>query len=192
MSTPETPTSGCRPGEVIMVIRHGEKPAGGYRGVTEEGVPSKKSLTIAGWIRAGALMELFAAAGDQSRPGLFRPHTLFASNRDGPGGGSEGEQETLRPLARRLGLALNTDHGVGEESALAAAAQAAEGPVLICWKHDYVGAIVDCLGRVDPAPRGWPEDRYDVIWVFARQEFGYRFHEIPQLLLGDDRPVRIS
>ncbi len=177
-----------------MIIRHGEKPAGQDRGVTGQGTPDKKSLTVAGWIRAGALSALFAPAEGPLRPGLFRPRTVFASNRRGPGGGSEREQETVRPLVRRLGLPLDTDHGVGEESALVAAAEEADGPVLICWKHDYIGAIVDCLEGVDPVPpRSWPEERYDVVWVFAGTPgSGYRFHQVPQLLLADDRATPIG
>ncbi|MGX7000321.1 hypothetical protein [Caballeronia sp. KNU42] len=48
----------------IMVIRHGEKPAGTTPpcGVTTEGEQDAQSLLVAGWTRAGALAVLFAPA----------------------------------------------------------------------------------------------------------------------------------
>jgi len=60
--------------------------------------------------------------------------------------------------------------------------------VLICWKHDYIGAIVKHLQSIDPPPRrGWPEERFDVVWVFVGGPgSGYRFHQVPQLLLAGD------
>ncbi len=182
---------------MIMLIRHGEKPTDGEQGVTFAGLPNKKSLTIAGWARAGALVELFDPSSGPARHGLCRPRALFASNRRGPGGGSEREQETLQLLAQRLRTEINLDHGVGEEPQLIRAAKASAGPVLICWKHDYLTAIADCLGTVcPPVPAAWPEDRYDVVWTFTKAapsgSSGYRFSQIPELVLPGDVATPIS
>lgn len=190
----EADESGLR--DVIMVIRHGEKPTKSDRGVTVEGIPNKKSLTITGWVRSGALVELFAPASGSVRAGLFRPRALFASNRSGPGGGSDREQETLQFLAWRLGVEVNVEHGVGEESQLMRAVTASVAPVLICWKHDYLAALAECLGEVSPAvPSAWPEERYDVVWVFTKpaapSSSGYRFSQIPELVMPGDLPTPI-
>ena len=48
---------------MIMLIRHAEKPlhpSGSPHGVDQEGQQDPHSLTVTGWIRAGALIELFA------------------------------------------------------------------------------------------------------------------------------------
>jgi hypothetical protein len=42
---------------------------------------------------------------------------------------------------------------------------------------------------VHPSPlRGWPPDRFDLIWTFTPDDHGWRLAQIPQLLLPDDLP----
>lgn len=177
----------------IMLIRHGEKPTGTECGVTLDGEQSRKSLTVTGWARAGALVELFAPAAGTLRPGLFRPRALFASNRQGPGGGSDRELQTLQLLAGRLRLAVNVDHGVAEEQQLLETLSKTDGPSLVCWKHDYLPAIAAGLGDVEPAaPQQWPDDRYDLVWVFTGRHIGYKLTQVPELLLPEDRSTPIS
>ncbi len=50
--------------EVIMFVRHGEKPGEGSRphGVNHHGEIDEHSLSVQGWTRAGALAGLFAHA----------------------------------------------------------------------------------------------------------------------------------
>jgi hypothetical protein len=192
--------TGSRPGEVVMIIRHGEKPLapGTPYGVTMDGVQDSESLTPAGWARAGALVPLFAPPAGPVGHGLTRPAAVFASNRSGPAGGSAREEQTVIILAARLGVELNTDYGAGEEDRLAGALALCPGPALVCWKHDRIPAIANHLGDVSPAmPQTWPEDRFDVVWVFVRtDERGgprarYAFYQVPELLLPGDRPVVI-
>lgn len=48
------------------------------------------------------------------------------------------------------------------------------------------------LGTVHPTPpKMWPEDRFDVVWVFTRRkDHSWTFTQVPQLLLaGDGRSV---
>ena len=179
-----------------MLIRHGEKPSGADRGVTFEGAPNKKSLTVTGWARAGALVELFAPTVGPPRPGLSRPCALFASNRDGPGGGSDRQYQTLQLLAKRLGISVDLEHGVGEERELLDAVTATPGPALICWKHDFMPTIAAHLSPTADLPSAWPENRYDVVWVFTRSAgaqnvLEYEFSQIPELLLPGDRATPI-
>lgn len=182
---------------VIMLIRHGEKPANGDRGVTRAGIRNKRSLTVAGWARAGALLELFAPMVGPLRPGLFRPRALFASNRRGPAGGSDRELQTLQLLAGRLGIDIDLEHGVGEEQQLLDALLATAGPALVCWKHDHMTTIAAGLREVHPAvPSAWPDDRYDLVWVFTSSPepnaATYQFSQVPELLLPEDSATPIS
>lgn len=180
-----------------MLIRHGEKPTGADRGVSFDGAPNKKSLTVTGWARAGALVELFAPTAGPLRPGLFRPRALFASNRQAPGGGSDRQRQTLQLLAARIGIEVNLDHGVGEEEQLLGAVSTTPGPVLICWKHDHMPTIATHLSEpVGAVPAAWPEDRYDLVWVLTRSgsqhAAGYEFTQVPELLLPGDRSTPIQ
>ena len=54
-------------------------------------------------------------------------------------------------------------------------------------------SIIDNLGDITPAPpRHWPRDRYDMVWVFVGEGGGWRFAQVPQLLLPGDQPVPIA
>ena len=73
---------------MIMLIRHAEKPlhpSGSPHGVDQDGQQDPHSLTVTGWIRAGALIELFAPSDGAPRAELRRPDTLYGS---APAGGS--------------------------------------------------------------------------------------------------------
>jgi hypothetical protein len=185
-------------GQVVMVIRHGEKPGsdGPSRAITVTGVEHKGSLTPVGWARAGALVGLFAPADPAwRRPGLHRPEAVFASNRKGPKGGSHRQEESVSLLAEQLGVITNLDHGVGEEAALVSAVTAARSPVLICWEHKRIPAIAAALGATDsPVPAQWPSARFDVVWVFERAgpDAVWSFTQVPERLLPGDRPELIS
>jgi hypothetical protein len=189
------PDSGA-PADVVMVIRHAEKPTTvpNTRGVTLQGKPDKGSLTPAGWVRAGALLDLLApTAPNQPREGLFRPASLFASNTKGPQHGSDREEQTLALLSFRLQAKTNTDHGVGEESLLVKSVHQAASPVLICWEHRHIATIAALLGSEPSPPERWPKPRFDMVWVFTRDDPNrpYSFIQVPELLLpGDlDTPI---
>ena len=81
--------------EIIMFVRHGEKPGEGSRphGVNHHGEIDEHSLSVQGWTRAGALAGLFAHAppspipmscdrAEYSQPG--RPTKRRASGRCTP------------------------------------------------------------------------------------------------------------
>ena len=63
------------------------------------------------------------------------------------------------------------------------------GVVLICWQREYILQITDqILVNKAGAPPEWPEDRFDMVWVFDRNPSSaeYSFKQIPQnLLMGD-------
>ena len=64
-----------------------------------------------------------------------------------------------------------------------------DGVVLICWQREYIPQITDqILVNKSVASPEWPEDRFDMVWVFDRNSSSaqYSFKQVPQsLLVGD-------
>ena len=187
------PDESSTPPDTIMIIRHGEKPtphAGSARGVLPDGKHDPHSLTVYGWVRAGALIELFAPSWGEPPAGLRRPDTIYAAGFDG--GHSKRALETVFPLAARLGLMVNHRFGHGDEKRMARQLKSRPGASVVSWHHDGIPKIVKHLGTVRPTPPAqWPEDRYDMVWVFVRDADGWTFHQVPQLLVPGDLPYPI-
>ena len=49
------------------------------------------------------------------------------------------------PLAQRIGVAVDLRFSKGQEKALAEAAQACDGPVLIAWQHENISVIANFI-----------------------------------------------
>jgi broad specificity phosphatase PhoE len=157
---------------MIMLIRHAEKP-----------------LHPSG-IRAGALIELFAPSAGELRADLRRPDTIYGSAH--AGGQSKRSIQTVSPLAARLGLVVITRFAAGRERDLAREISNRPGVTLVAWHHEAIQEIADNLGQVEPTPPNhWPHDRFDMIWTFTHDQNGWRFAQIPQLLLPGDLPYPI-
>ena len=175
----------------IMIIRHAEKHNGGReRGVDIDGFHTKHELTVRGWLRAGALVRFFAPVGGMP-PGLpiSTPRSIFASAAT-PESPSLRAQHTVKPLAEALGVQVDKSHADGEEAALAAAALAAPGPVLIAWHHSHIPALARMIvGEEFACPHGWPEDRFDVVWILERCDAAspWSFSQVAQCLFAYDR-----
>lgn len=193
------PISSAGGPDVIMIIRHAEKPdgSGAPYGITADGKKDSESLTVQGWTRAGALIGLFAPRDGTGAPapvrtGLVRPTSVHAA--DPSSGGSRRPEETATPTAAALGLQLDLRFAKGQEAALAAALLASSGPRLVAWEHESIAAIIDHLGPVTPTPpSSWPDDRFDLVWVLtARSAGGWDFTQVPQLLLAGDSTEPIS
>ncbi|MDQ1128923.1 hypothetical protein [Microbacterium sp. SORGH_AS_0888] len=193
-TSPDVAAEGTSPGNagpLVMLIRHGEKPDdGGTLGVLPSGAADDHSLTVTGWTRAGALVDLFdprtAAGPVPVRTGLSRPAAVIAAN---PAGASRRPAQTVAPLAAALGVTLATDLAKGQEKDLAERLRRVTSPTLVSWEHEAIPAIVAHLGAVDPAPPdAWPDDRFDLVWCFAPNGGGsWSFAQMPQLLLAGDR-----
>ncbi|SFW86373.1 hypothetical protein [Amycolatopsis australiensis] len=180
-------------GTLIMIIRHAEKPAGSGtpQGIDVDGNADPHSLTVAGWTRAGALVELFAPGAGSVRAGLGRPTAIYAAG--GTGGEGRRPRETVSPLAARLGLPVTTTFAKGGETALAAEAARRSGVTLISWQHEEIPALTEAFGTVNPAPpHKWPDNRFDIVWILAPAGAGWSFTQVPQLLLAGDSadPIR--
>jgi hypothetical protein len=178
------------PGTLVMIIRHGEKPTGSDKGFDPSGQWDKSSLTLAGYQRAGRLVNVFDPPQGPPRPGLARPTLLYAAGANDDGEGKRTRQ-TLAPLARRLGLSVNTNFGKGEEGALVADVISRPGPALICWQHGEIPAIAEAFGDVSPTPPSeWPDERYDLVWTLTASTQGWNIAQIPEMVMpGDEAAV---
>ena len=180
-----------------MLIRHAEKPAKDSEpyGVTEEGERSKESLEVRGWQRAGALATLFAPAnGRFQHPSLAKPQFLFAS-KPLRRKGSNRPLETVTPLAEKLAIRINSSFQRSDFESMLDEAFSCKGVVLICWQREYIPEIAShILGNNKLAPRDWPEDCFDMIWVFdlVRSSSKYKFKQVPQKLLEGDLTTPIK
>jgi hypothetical protein len=177
----------------IMIIRHAEKPTGQLAGVNEAGVTSAHDLIVRGWQRAGALACLFAPAqGPLQNALLAMPAFIFASAAaDDPAPGdskSRRSEETVTPLAQLIGVDINLNFSKGQEKALAKAAQACGGAVLIAWQHENINVIANSILGSKLAPHTWPSDRFDVVFVCTLNPVDrtYSFEQVPQRLLAGD------
>ena len=190
---PATLPPAASSGTLIMISRHAEKPGGPGtpQGIDVNGNADAHSLTVRGWTRAGALVELFAPSTGADRPGLARPTAVYAAG--GDSGEGQRPRETVTPLAARLGLQVDTGYAKGGEAALAKECADRQGPTLICWQHEEIPAIVAAFGQVTPAPpASWPDDRFDVVWVLTPASSGWALHQVPQLVLDGDSAQPIT
>jgi hypothetical protein len=178
----------------IMIIRHAEKHQHGIHqhGVTEDGRPARHELTIRGWQRAAALVNLFAPAGAPPRhPALQAPRSIFASDatKHSP---SKRAMHTVGPLAAALGIPVNHQYAEDEEADLAAAAATAASPVLIAWHHNHIYKLAKAIaGHHVKCPSHWPDDRFDVVWILERNggpDSAWAFSQAPQCLFPEDCP----
>lgn len=175
----------------IMLLRHAEKPAkdDAPYGVNRKGERSKESLAVRGWQRAGALTNLFVPAnGHFQHPALAKPQFLYAS-KPLVRKGSRRPLQTIVPLAEKLAIEINSDFQRSDFESMLEEVFSHKGVVLICWQREYIPDIASLiLGTKNVAPSEWPEDRFDMIWVFDldRSSFRYKFKQVPQKLLGGD------
>lgn len=179
---------------VIMFIRHGEKPGddGPPHGIDHQGERDDHALSVRGWTRAGALAGLFAYAPSASHPHIVVPERIFATQftKDYR---SKREVDTATPLAHRLGLNVDTDYDHAHAKDLSATILADSTPALVVWHHGSMAELLGCfpIANRDDVPAKWPEDRFDLIWVLVRKPDApeYQFLAVPQGLLHGDAPA---
>jgi hypothetical protein len=171
-----------------MFIRHAEKPDGTSKaqGVTEDGTENKESLTVRGWQRAGALVRLFCPVSGARE---LLPGTIFAAE-VAHGSKSERPLETVTPLICFLnkngGVKVNEDHPKDDLKGLMADVLTCSGTVLVAWEHKRIPDLVTLLPNAPRVPAKWPDDRFDLVWIFDGAEGGWSFSQKPQLLLWGD------
>jgi len=180
-----------------MLIRHAEKPAKDSTpyGVTAKGERSKESLAVRGWQRAGALANLLAPTnGRFQHPALAKPQFLYAS-KPVTRKGSRRPVETLVPLAQKLAVRIHANFQRADYESMLEEAILSKGVVLICWQREYIPDIAaHILGNDRIAPDEWPDDCFDMIWVFDLHpsRLKYSFKQVPQKLLEGDLTTPIK
>lgn len=179
----------------IMLLRHAEKPAkdNAPYGVTRKGERSKESLEVRGWQRAGALVNLLVPANHHHQnPALAVPKFLYAS-KPLRRKGSRRPIETITPLAEKLAIKINSEFQRSQLVGMIEDACSRKGVVLICWQREYIPQIASLiLGKRKIAPSDWPEDRFDMIWVFDLHGSTYKFRQAPQNSLAGDSTTPIE
>lgn len=173
----------------ILLLRHAEKPdeRTGIYGVTPDGHNDSYALSVTGWQRAGALAPLFTHGH------LPVPDRIYASAFREGGGHSRRPEQTVLPLAQRLGLRVDLTWALHQERAFGAALSEHKGTIVVCWQHQGLADLVRAIARPQRSaalPPGWrwPPERYDVIWSLQRDVPGgrWRFVELCQRLLAGD------
>ena len=184
------------PATKIMIIRHAEKPTTTppppLNGVTITGAQDKDSLIVRGWQRAGALVPLFSPSrGSLQSSELATPQFIYATSTSDVEGNRP--EETITPLAEKLGLVPNESFANSQEQEAATSAISCDGVVLICWPHGKIPKLASYIplssNNKNPIPTSWPSDRFDVVFVFdVDTNSDYIFSQVPQLLLSGDSP----
>jgi hypothetical protein len=193
------------PPNAIYIIRHGEKPdeptpkraVPAHRGVDFRGNQNEHSLLPRGWQRSGALAALFDPSRGPLRPGLRVPGMLISpSYGDSSKTAEHRTHQTISGISDRLGIAINTGFAKGQVPELAAVLTTyGPGAVLVCWDHAHIPALAAALPLTDGTviPKTWPDDRFDVIWMFTLEDGdAYDFSQVPQLLLSGDTSAIIN
>lgn len=194
-NTPTTPK--------IMIVRHAEKPyttkdGKEYDGITPTGKTNKEALIVQGWQRAGALAVLFSPFNKVLQNSLLvTPKLLYASL---PGTDKTNDSqskrpvETITPLSQLLQLPINQIFGAKEFARMAADVQQQTVPVLIAWQHEDIPDIATIILGNTSAPQSWPDDRFDLVWVFDLDTTTneYALTQVPQNVLAGDLNTVIS
>lgn len=160
-----------------------------------------------------------------NRTGWYRPEALFASRYTDNGLDTSTMHRaylTLQPLAELLdengraeggdGCQINASFDVKDtKAAVAAILRSGPGTVLVAWEHHaiYERQLGDGgessglaahlpISNSQDLPEAWPDDRFDLIWCFSRDQPSvtdrsdasqqYTFSQQPQCLLAGDLP----
>lgn len=145
----------------ILVIRHAEKPAD----------DTDIHLGPEGKKRARALPDLFRKSA--RRPDPFPlPDFIFATKNSRH---SSRPVETVTPLAKKLGLDINTSFADHEFAKLVhelyTNPKYGGKTVLICWRHGTIPDLVLGLGATG-VPDKWKDHVFDRVWVVTFDEQG--------------------
>ncbi len=159
----------------LVIIRHAEKPAKG------------NALSARGQQRAQALVHFFK--NDSHFKTYGEPIAIFAMPPP-HGTGSIRAIQTVQPLARSLGLSLETSFEKDEIRGLVEAIRrtsAYDGHmVLICWEYKFIPAIAEAFGA-DMRSAVWSQQTYDRAWVLNLTDgMVTQFMDLPQNLLPGD------
>ena len=163
----------------ILIIRHGEKPGDPATDSADDG----PNLSSRGFERAAALAVYV--------PDTFgSPDFLFATEESKH---SNRPVETITPLAKVLGIEINSKHA--DDDFLKVADDIRDNAkysgklILICWHHGKIPKLTAALGGTAPFDP-WPGDVFDRVWSLDLPvpvgTAGIPVQNIPQMLLFGD------
>ena len=99
---------------------------------------------------------------------------------------SKRPRETIEPLSA-FGPELTTP--AAKTRLTSRQATTAEGGgVLISWEHKRIPRLARILVSGTQSIPDWPDDRFDMLWVFDRSGAAWSLTQVPQLLLAGDCP----
>ncbi len=160
----------------IILLRHAEKP-------DDE---TALHLSPRGEERARALVSLF---GRNSTLTSNAPIAALYATRVTKHGHSHRTGETLSPLAKELGLPVQTPYDTEMYSLLASdilGNRAYQGKsVVVCWTHHDIADLAAALG-VKPKPPPWKDKTFDRLWLIRPGARAAEFQDLPQRLLKGD------
>ncbi|CAG8044876.1 unnamed protein product [Penicillium nalgiovense] len=132
----------------VYMIRHGEKPRD----------PKDHGLASDGIKRAQCLRHVFGQESGYNIGYIMAPHVKK--------NGAHGRAfETVLPLAKDLGLTVDTHCKRKKVKCVAKTIRSYDGPgnILIAWRHSNMGGIETELGALEPIE--YPDGRFDLIWT---------------------------
>jgi len=163
----------------VLIIRHGEKPGDPATDSPDDG----RDLSTRGFERAAALSVYVPAT-------FGPPDFLFATEESKH---SNRPVETITPLAKVLGLEINSKHADDDFATVADDirnnAKYGGKLVLICWHHGKIPKLTEALGGIPPFDP-WPATVFDRVWSLDLSDptsaARIQVQNIPQMLLFGD------
>ena len=97
----------------------------------------------------------------------------------------------MTPLAKWLNIDVKDSHLKDDIQGLVDDVMQQIGIVLVCWEHELIADTIGLLKSAPKVPQDWPDIRFDIVWVLDMAGPGWKFSQIPQMLLaGDnDKPI---
>ena len=160
------PTSSGNTTETLVIMRHGEKPSGGYGQLTCQGLNRANALPSVLRSKYGAAQFVFAPD-----PTVLIPDAAGSFYYVRP-------LATIEPTAVSLGLPVNVHYGYTDISSLQSellASTYANSTVFVAWEHQYIQPLVQNImnqfggGVTVPV---WASTDYDSIYVVRITNFG--------------------
>jgi phosphohistidine phosphatase SixA len=164
-----------QPSQVIL-LRHAEKPED----------EAALHLSAQGARRAQALAEFL---GKPNAMTSNAPIAALYATRVTRHSHSQRTSETLAPLAKQLGLPVQTPYTTDLYSLLARDILSNRAyqhrTVVICWTHHDIAGLAAALG-VRPKPPKWKQTVFDRFWVVRFENGAATLRDLPQGLLSGD------
>ena len=130
----------------VYMIRHGEKDS--------EGCESSKGME-----RANALHDIFKS-NFQLPDFIYAYHYTHDCQRT---------TQTITPLAKSLGLTVDTHHGSDSDAAVKAFVHrlSSDKVIVACWEHEHIPKVAAAFGVPSHNIPHWSGSDYDSVFIFT-------------------------